>query len=161
MDSLELFPETLKTNSNFFKSFPNKRLLSRLRKQVLNYSENFSALLKNHLKNEYEINVRGNNIIPEGCEKLEQLNKEFQILQFENNLKAIIDNCKSFCKSNISEMLLDVVYEELLLSFHNIIRTVQNVVLKERREMDNKLCKENSCRALKFLILLLSKSLKN
>ena len=102
------FPESLKTNSNFYQSFQNKRLLRKLRKQVVNYSATFSSTLTNHLKSEFEINVRENKITPEGFEKLEQLQKEFQILQYEENLKAMLDNCKLFCKTQVSKLLLDV-----------------------------------------------------
>ena len=94
------------------------------------------------MKNEFEINVRENQITPEGRELLKHLQREFKVLQYEDNLRAIFANSKSFCKNNISRTLLDVVYDEVLLSFHGIIKTVQNVVLKDRKEIDNKLCRE-------------------
>ena len=144
MDSVftNYYPETLKTSSNFYQSFGNKRLLRKLKKQISSYSGTFSSTLTDHLKNEFEINVRENQITPEGREKLEHLQKEFKILQYEDNLGAIFASSKSFCKNIISKTLLDVVYEEVLLSFHGIIKTVQNVVLKDRKEIDNNLCSE-------------------
>ena len=69
------FPEALRNDSCFFKSFQNKRMLKKLRKQIVCYSETFSSTLSMHLKTEYEINVRDGKILPESNAKIDNLQK--------------------------------------------------------------------------------------
>ena len=133
-------PEVLKAESSFSKNFPNKRMLKKLRKQIFCYSETFSSTLSMHLKTEFEINVRDGEIVPKSYAKMEILQKEFQILQFEDNLEAIFCYPKTFCKSAGSRSSLDEVYNDTILSFKDLVKTIQENILTERRKTDNQMC---------------------
>ena len=134
--------ELLSRNSQFFKSFKNKRLLNKLRKQIQNYSETFSQTLYSHLTSEFEVNVRAGKIIPEGYATLDKLQEDFIILQYQDNLDAIFRRHKLFCNSIVAESLLDVVKEEVFNSFLQLIKDVQDLVSKERKLLNNKMCRK-------------------
>ena len=134
--------ESLSSDSKFFKAFKNKRLLKKLRKQVYKYSNTFSCTFYSHMKNEFEINVRSGKITPDGYATLDKLQMDYQILQFKENLEAIFTKSKGFCRSELATSLLDVVFDEVLIGFSNLINEVQNRVMKEKKSATNKMCSE-------------------
>ena len=83
---MRYFLESFKTGS-----FQNKKLLKKVKKQIICYSDSFSATLTSHLKTEFEIQSRDGQITPEGIEQLTILHNDFVILQYEENLKAIFE----------------------------------------------------------------------
>ena len=49
---------------------------------------------------------------------------------------------KTFCKSDGARSSLDGVYDDIILSFQDLIKTIQANILTERRKTDNKMCNE-------------------
>ena len=92
------------------------------------------------MKTEFEVKIRDGKITSEGFEVLGQLQSEFNILQYKENLQSIVQSSKIFCSSDVFRSLLDVVYDDILESFHDMIRNVQNKVSSERKEANRNLC---------------------
>ena len=134
---MRYFLESFKTGS-----FQNKKLLKKVKKLIICYSDSFSATLTSHLKTEFEIQSRDGQITPAGVEKLTILQNDFVILQYEENLKAIFETSKTFCKTSSSRTQLDIVHDKVKAFFQQMIGEIQTKVLKERRKTDNKMCLE-------------------
>ena len=134
---MRYFLESFKTGS-----FQNKKLLKKVKNQIICYSDSFSATLTSHLKTEFEIQSRDGQITPEGIDKLTILQNDFVILQYEENLKAIFETSKTFCKTSSSRTQLDIVHDRVKAFFQQMIGEIQTKVLKERRSTDNKMCLE-------------------
>ena len=128
--------EALFSSSKLFRDFKNKRLLKKLRKQVINYSITFSMTFYNHLKSEFEVNVRGGQITTPGFATFSRLQKDFNILQYKQNLESIFS---SFKRPELSASML-VIQDQVLKSFLQVIKQVQDLVIKERKKLNNNLC---------------------
>ena len=128
--------EALFSSSKLFRDFKNKRLLKKLRKQVINYSTTFSMTFYNHLKSEFEVNVRGGQITTPGFATFSRLQKDFNILQYKQNLESIFS---SFKRPELSASML-VIQDQVLKSFLQVIKQVQDLVIKERKKLNNNLC---------------------
>ena len=100
--------------------------------------------LYSHLKTEFEVTVSQGQISPDGYTALDKLQRDFTILQFEQSLGAIFQTTKSFCKTFVVLSLLDIVEDEVLTSFHQLVKQVQDCVIKERKMLNNKMCCEKS-----------------
>ena len=80
-------PECLLRRSLFFRSFPVKPVLKKIKMSYTRYFEEFTSVLYRHLETEYEVNIRNNEITDEGIITLRKLERDYDILQFEVNLR--------------------------------------------------------------------------
>ena len=149
MNKFRLNFEALFRSSKLFRDFKNKRLLKTLRKQIFNYSKTFSMTFYNHLKSEFEVNVRGGQITPQGFVTFARLQKDSTILQYKQNIEAIFlkFNRPEFASSN------KVIKDQILISFLNIIKQVE----AEQCQAQEKLGLVN-CGCLPFTLKLRSSS---
>ena len=131
----------------FFKRFPRKAALNRIKKDSCSYLSKFSARLEVHFETEFEVQIREGKITVEGEETLKALRNDFNILQYKDEISKIVVKQKKLTKRFLKKhpslfALLDVVHDDLIECCENIIKRVQTMVLRERRKNDNKLCNE-------------------
>ena len=79
-----------KNSSLFFRSFPKKHLLLKLRKKIFDYVHDFKSVLVTHLTSECEIQIRDGSVTSQSCDKLHDLQKDFDTLQYEKRICEII-----------------------------------------------------------------------
>ena len=81
-------PVSLQKKSLFFRSFPKKHLLVRLRKEIGHYLVQFKNVLTTHLSSEFEIQIRDGNITLAGQQTLLDLQKNYDVLQYESRISV-------------------------------------------------------------------------
>ena len=137
-------PVSLQKKSLFFRSFPKKHKLVRLRKEIGHYLVQFKNVLTTHLSSEFEIQIRDGNITLAGQQTLLDLQKNYDVLQYESRIDEIFDQCAKLIiagrHSRVYELFC-VVKDDILQDIPRIISRIQNNVLKTRRAKDNSLCK--------------------
>ena len=83
-------PRCLSSRSLFYRSFPRKHILKKLKADTSDYFENFSKVLKMHLTSEFEVTLQGGEISKLGRETLSSLSKDFEILQYASRITEIL-----------------------------------------------------------------------
>ena len=135
----------LNRSSYFFKSFPYKWALTRIRTEFKTYFSKFSVTLKKHLNNEFEVPIRCRKVTDDGEKLLDVLEMEFKCLQYEERIIEIVQNYKNHYrirnKSYIKD-LLDVVVDDIIEEVESYVSLKHKEVLKDRRSLNNKLCSE-------------------
>ena len=83
-------PVSLQKKSLFFRSFPKKHKykLVRLRKEIGHYLVQFKNVLTTHLSSEFEIQIRDGNITLAGQQTLLDLQKNYDVLQYESRISV-------------------------------------------------------------------------
>ena len=145
------FPKCLHDKSLFTRSFPKPWILKRVRQNLLGFCKTFEKLLFQHFTSEFEIQIRGGKITPEGDRVLDQLSQHFEGLQFAKNVHEIVGKARKYAAphSRVYELLC-ILEDEMLSSFPKIVKRIQNNAFKAHRLKDNQLCKKKC--ALKSLM---------
>ena len=95
-------PSCLLTNSRFYGAFPYKWILKGIRTDYLKYLKVFESVFKIHSENEFEIQIRGQEISAECQEVLNRLESEFSCLQYHEKITSIVSSyCGDFLINNI------------------------------------------------------------
>ena len=140
-----VIPFLLTSSSLFFSNFPKKHVLNWISEEVHKYSVSFASVYQKHLEGEFEVSARMGSVTEDGLATLDQLQDEFYILQFEERLSNIIHETQDFNNikpgSTISA-LLDVVLNDVLDSFKEMIRKIQAKTALKRRCHENAVCKQ-------------------
>ena len=143
-----LMPECLQQNSQFFRCFPRRRILYKIRDLILPFSFLFASILNKHSCSEFEIQIRQGDLTPSSRSMLEVLGEDFKVLQYKENIRKIIENSKDDVKVHTLFQLpyifslFDVLEDELVKWFEDIIIKEQKKCLKNRREKNIQLCRE-------------------
>ena len=80
----------LNKDSLFFKTFPFKWILARIKKDLNKYISKFSRVLDKHLRNEFEVPIKFGKITETGEHVLNILEEEFSLLQYEDVVTNMI-----------------------------------------------------------------------
>ena len=137
-------PSCLSRKDLFYESFPIKHILKRIKQDMKDYMRSFSTVLRSHLSTEFEIPIMNNQITDVGNQTLSKLENDYNILQLEENIKGLIfKNRRKVSGSNsIILDLLDIVEEDLLISAQEYVSVVRKSILRDRRKINNDLCKD-------------------
>ena len=151
----------------FYKSFPYKWILVKIKAEFNRYFQQFSAVLQKHFEKEFEIQIRCRRITDDGEELLRDMDFEFKLLQFEENVVRIVDKFKSDSKvrnKTYIQDLLNIVSEDMIQEVSQYVSRKHNEVLKDHRKSNNELCRkkcENGPSLLNFTSIKLHKKLEN
>ena len=147
MSRILAMPQCLSKNGLFYKSFPCRFILKRIKLDFAVYFKKFSKTLVEHFENEFEVQIRGGIITDDGEKILDKLGCDFASLQFEDNIQQILRIQKKKHKTILDKSphmydLLDVVQDDVILEVRIFIFKTQKLVLKNRRLKTNLMCDE-------------------
>ena len=151
MGRIQTMPQCLTRNGLFYKSFPHRFILKRIKVDFAAYFKKFSRTLMAHMENEYEVQIRDGVVTEAGEQNLLKLESDFHILQYESNIREIVVFHKNKHKELLNRNqclidLLDVVRDDLISNVRlNIFKTHKDV-LKNRRIKTNLMC-DKKCEA--------------
>ena len=141
-------PECLYRKSSFYRSFPKKQILVRIWRKVRIFSDVFFRTLKTHLASEFEVQIRHGELTTEAKDNLDILHEQFNILQYEDQIMTIFQNCRSFfphiLNNPYTSDLLCVVEDEVLIWLSTRIKSIQEDALRHRRQKNNLMCSKKS-----------------
>ena len=141
-------PRSLQTDSSFFCSFPRRQILEKIRKMILPLSVLFASVLAKHMNSEFEVQIRSGDLTLDSRTKLIEMESDFRVLQFQEEIGKIFRDARNDLKTHTLYQhpyiygLLNVVEDECILWFKEIIVQEHGKCLKNRRKQNTKLCKE-------------------
>ena len=133
----------LNKESAFFKTFPFKWVLSRIKGKFVHYFKKFSVVLEKHYENEFEVPIRLRKVTADGDKMLDDLEGDFQLLQFEEVITQMVNKYKSHCRIKNRPYVIDllnVVCDDIINEIECYVSKKHNEVLKDRRSSNNRLC---------------------
>ena len=143
-------PECLLRRSKFYKSFPKTQILVRIGNKVKLFSDVFFRTLKTHLESEFEVQIRHGELTSEAISNLDILQEHYNILQYEDQIRTIFQNCRTFfphiLKNDYISDLLCVAEDEVLIWVSELIKSTQDNALSHRRQKNN-LMRSEKCSA--------------
>ena len=137
--------ESLSVNSSFYRNFPKKHLLNKIRKKVVKYLELFSKVYQHHLENEIEVQIRDGEITPSGETCLDDLQTDFQTIQFDKVVSRIFIELKvkyGILADSTCSLLLDVAFSDVMAVFRDVVLESQRLITLKRHKFENELCQQ-------------------
>ena len=144
----EPIPSCLQKGSKFFKNFPRRLVLENIRKMILPLAILFASVLAKHMNSEFEIQIRSGSLTPASRTKLKEISADSQTLQYTDDIKLIFQEARSSLhKYDIHRHphilnLINVVEDECILWFREIIAKEHENCVKNRRKQNMKLCRK-------------------
>ena len=113
------------------------------------FCEDFIKILRKHLSEEFEIQIRDGHITAEGYSKLRLLEEDTFILDYPSRIKQLIKDISSRNRK-VTLVQLEEMEKSMTTIIEAEVETLQEKIKKERRNADNKLCKSKISQSVKI-----------